>query len=239
MFAKLIFATLMSLCLVASANEAAPYSPDANERLSRIQGRMGKPETGTPDKQKNAANYLDYLHKLYQRADYDFPKSLEEYYRDLLERNGVLDTRPQVQLMVDNIDELHKLIAGMPAEAAFPGPGYDGVRAVYKRLREVEQGIRLSPEEIAAANQRRADIEAAKTAKAMSEQNARLMGGLGMMAVVTVIIACLVGILLWPLRMFLERKRLAREEKAAPYVYIRKHAKYPEAADKNAVSPRE
>ncbi len=221
---------LLCLSSVALSNEAAPFSPVANERLARIQKKMGPPDINSPDAQKNLANYRDYLHSLYKRADYDFPKSLENYYRDWAERNGVRDPRPDAKLMADNIDVLHTLMKDMPAEAAFPGSEYAAVRTAYTRMRAAERGVRFSPEEIDAANKRRADEQKAKQAQLQKAIDARSRFGLAMIAVVTVVVGCLLGFLLWPVRMYLRRRKLAAEEKAAPYVYIQKHAKYPETS---------
>jgi cytochrome c-type biogenesis protein CcmH/NrfG len=131
--------------------------------------------------------------------------------------------------MNDKVVTLHTLMAGVSAENAFPGKDYEAVRVAYARMRSAEQGNALSADEIAAAKKRRADAEAIKVAKLKEQQNTDRLRSIGMVVVVAVIVVCLGGFLLSPLWMFFRRKKLAADELRAPYVYIKKHAKYPVA----------
>ena len=232
-----MLAVLLWVATAASANEAAPNSAVAKERLERIQRKMDAPDLKSPDSQRSLATYLDYLNKLYARADYDFPKSLVEYYQDAAERNGGQDQRTEAQFIANIVVTIHSLMAGMPAENAFPGKEYEAVRVAYKSMRSVERGIKLSDEEIARAKNRKAEAEAKIADKWQREKNIRSLQSLGFWAAIAVIVSCLVGLLLWPFWMFLQRRKLAEKEQAAPYIYIKKYAKYPATAAKDKLNP--
>lgn len=228
---------MLFLAVAAFANEAAPYSEEANERLTRIQRNMQAPDIKTSNSQKNVANYLEHLKKLYVRADYDFPRSLAEYYQDHAERNGVPETRHEAQLMADNVATLHSLMAGMSAEDAFPGNEYQTVRLAYKRLRALEQGVKLSDDEIALAKKRRTDADNAKYEKLKKETNqhelSMLAINVGLVVGLVIVGSCLIGYVMSPFWVYFRRKKLAAKEQAAPYVYIKKHGHYPEMQDKD------
>lgn len=239
LFLPLFLALLLCVAPAASAYEAAPYTRDANERLNRVQKKMDAPDLGSQERQKNVAVYVEYLNKLYSRADYDFSKSLAEYYQDIAETNGVPGERIEAQFTAKVAIKLDALMAGMSVENAFPGKEYEAVRVAYKSLRAAGQGIKLPPDQIAAIKQRRADVEARKSEKLQAEKNAKLRADIGMFVVIAIITSLLVGFLLWPVSMFLRRKKLAEKERAAPYVYIKKHANYPEPAEKALRNPEQ
>ena len=232
MLRSALILVLLSFATPAIANEAAPYSAEANERILRVETNMQQPDLSSSDNQKNLANLLEHLNKLYARADYDFPKSLAQYYQELADRSGIADKRRETRLIATTASRIETLKRDMAIDVAFPGKQYEGVRVAYESMKAAERGIKPSEDSIRARELAR---NAAAVTAREREQNLLRGGdshgpmGSGLLVVALPVIAiCLVGFLLWPVRMYFQRKKLAADEKRAPYVYIKKHGKHPD-----------
>jgi hypothetical protein len=221
MLRKPLLVAMLCLATLASANEAAPSSKEANDRLVRIQKKMEAPDISSSDNKTNLRNYLQYLNKLYTRADYDFPQSLANYYQDSAERKGVPDERTAAQQMAKTVVVLNTLIAGMPVGEAFSGNEYEAVRLAYRGMRAAEQGIKLSEEEIARMNMFRAEAERPKQLKLQKVKNDEQLFAVFGFSSVAVIASCLIGLLLWPLVIFFDGRSWPNEKRRLP-TYISK-----------------